>query len=184
MSTPPVASLAKRFHIYGYEPNRDLILEALRTPDEIGRILRVHLALEQQMNGLIDHVAKRVVSKSASFAAKVISLRCMGIENNSCDVLESFNNLRNKFAHNPRATVANNKSIAEKIIGHALHDLADLGAFQVHFSETDKDLHKFSDLEIGQKILVIGAIYASYLGNMPHNRVFSPPASAPVPKKT
>lgn len=170
------------FHVFGFEPNVELIDKAVSTPDDIGKILRVRLAVEQQLNALLSHVVQKEVSR-LSFNAKLVALRTLLINDVVCEVIEKLNDLRNQLAHNPKATLANNKSIAEEVISLAEGMLPTLGKTAVRFAKDDDELHEFASMEIGEKLAVVGAMVASYLGNMPKYRKFSAPSFKNVPGK-
>ena len=164
----------RRFHVYAFEPNLRLINDAFATPDDIGRVLRVHLAIEQQMNALIEHAARRKVSRGTSFYNKLLALRCMQIDEWICDVVEKLNDLRNALAHNPSATLMNNKSIAVSIV-EAVRSQMPLDNFEVHLAEDSVELKRFSAMDLGQQVVIVGAMLAAYLGGIPESREFVPP---------
>ena len=171
----------RRFHVYGFKPNKNLISAALSTPDDIGRILRVHLAVEQQLNALLDHATKRKV-RASGFYNKLVALRCMQIDEWVCDVVEKLNDLRNALAHNPTATLMNNKSIAISIVETAKSHIQ-LDDLDVHFSEESEQLHRFDGMDLGQQVVVVGAMLAAYLGGIPKNMEFLPPRFKGLPAK-
>ncbi|MGV8833433.1 MAG: hypothetical protein ACOH2N_15790 [Devosia sp.] len=168
-----------RFHVYGFEPNMQLVNQAFATPDDVGRILRVHLAIEQQMNSLIEHVSQEKVGRGTGFYQKLLALRCMKVDSWICDSIGKINDLRNALAHNPSATINNTKSIVQAIIIGACEHVP-LEQYEIHLTENSKEAHSFNSLDDGRKVVIVAAMIAAYVGNMKSNRVFLPPQYKPV----
>jgi hypothetical protein len=99
-----------------FDPDVELILAAFETTDDIGKILRCHLVIERQIEQFISASSRAKVDRRTTFWAKVNLLRAIKAPERVCVACEELNELRNQFAHNSKATIANTKSASDKFL--------------------------------------------------------------------
>jgi len=88
------------------DPDPELVLAAVESSDDLGKILRIHLMIEGLTEKLLREHSRAKVDGRTTFWAKVNLMRAMGVPEKLCAACEALGSLRNQFAHNPSATLA------------------------------------------------------------------------------
>lgn len=158
--------------------DKNLIMGALETPDDIGKIVRCHLAIEQMLEELITTHSQASIDKKASFWSKVNLARAMGVPTAICDACSYLNDLRNALAHNSKATISNTKSISEKFVSKVAEIVPALlksnGTFHNQKTKITHTL-KFTTATLSEKIVVAASFLAALMGSLPSMYKFGPP---------
>lgn len=152
------------------DPDASLVMGALESTDDIGKIMRCHFVIEQMLEQLIAMHSTAVVDKKTSFWGKVNLARALGIPASICDACNLLNDLRNEFAHNPKATINNTKSISNKFIAKVGEIMPAVlisnGEFHNRESKTTKSL-SFAKATQGEKIVVSTSFLSGLMGGLP-----------------
>jgi hypothetical protein len=168
--------MAKDGLTMAFDPDIKVILAAYETEDDLGKIIRTHFFIEQQIDQLVAMSSARVDKKSSYFS-KLNLLRAMGVPEKICAACEAINDLRNVFAHNPKATVANTKDTSEKFLNA-------VQAFFPKLPESHGEIvqrrtrvtHDFSykTATQAQRVVVAASFLAGVIGVLPKLYKFGP----------
>lgn len=153
-----------------FDPDTALILAAYETEDEVGKVLRTHLVVEQLMEKLIGAASSAKVDKKTSFWAKVNLLRALGVPEKVCLACEQLNDLRNAFAHNPKASIANTKDTSQKFLDAVQSFYPGLAEVHGEFVRRRSQVRHtidFRTADQGQRIVIAASFLSSLLGVLP-----------------
>ncbi len=161
------------------EGDVQLIIDAFHTPDELGKILRVHLAIEIQVNFVIKKLSPNInLSKGMTFYTKCMLLRAMRFPDGLVELIETFNKLRNQFAHNHKAKLGDNKNLVDKILelGKQGYDIMNDATYTFNEEKTGKTkIYKYVDMSNVERVVFIGIWASIMLGTTPKRKRFLDP---------
>ena len=161
-----------------FDPDTSLIFSAYETEDEVGKVLRTHLVVEQQMERLIKLASTAKVDKKTSFWAKVNLLRAIGVPEKVCTACEHLNDLRNAFAHNSNANIENTKDVSQRYLDAVEAFYPKLPQAHGTFARIKSKVnHEFTydKADQGQRIVVAAAFLSSVIGVLPKLYQFGNP---------
>ncbi|MCZ4344752.1 hypothetical protein [Devosia neptuniae] len=162
-----------------FDPDIELIISAYETKDDIGKILRCHLVIEQQLELLISTSSRAKVDGRTTFYSKINLLRAIKVPEKICISCEALNDLRNKFAHNSKATIANTKASSSKFLS-AVEDLIPILP-QSHGSlhrrkEKIEHVIDYQGGDQGQRIVIAASFLSAVIGTLPKLYDFGEPS--------
>ncbi|AVX03758.1 hypothetical protein MXMO3_01227 [Maritalea myrionectae] len=163
-----------------HDETAKLISEALETKDAIGRILRIHLAVEMRLQQLVKKVSGQDATR-LQFSTLILAVRCMSVDPKICDLAKRLNELRNKFAHTPDATLESTKTVAEDIVRRNSDLLPNFDAVEVNLGNSKP--RAFAKLELYDQVVVVAAILASHFHGMAQRGNFVAP-NVSIPRNT
>jgi hypothetical protein len=152
-----------------FDPDVGLMFSAYESTDDIGKVLRVHLMLEQQIEKLITSQSNAKVDRT-TFWSKVNLMRAMGVPESICIAAEALNELRNQFAHNSKATIANTKSKSDAFLKSASIIWPKLPEATGNLTKTKSGIeHKLSYAKASQaqRVVIAGFILSNLIGALP-----------------
>ena len=169
--------------IMSFDPDGELIVAAYETVDDLGKILRVHLAIEAQIDSLITTTSRAKVDRRTSFWAKMNLLRAIGVPERLCASCEALNDLRNHFAHNRRATIPNTMAQSERFLGSVAAFFP--GLLEAHGTFANRKLgvnHEitFPEASQGQRVVIAAGFLSGVLGDLPKMYEFGHPRQIAV----
>jgi hypothetical protein len=153
-----------------FDPDAALIISAYETEDDLGKILRVHLVFERQVESLVKHLSKAKIDKKTSFWSKVNLMRAIDVPESVCLACDALNDLRNEFAHNSKATIQNTKNLCEVFLEKVAAPLPVLTKMHGTFVNTKtKTEHTFEyqTAPLEQRVVIAGSALSMAMGAIP-----------------
>lgn len=161
-----------------FDPDVELIVGAYESQDDIGKILRSHLVIERQMELLVTSCSRAKFDRWVSFSSKVNLLRAMKAPEKVCVACESLNDLRNKFAHNSKATIQNTKSVSERYLVAVEAVAPVLPKLHGTFTRTKSGVRHeftFANATHSQRIVLATSLLSAIIGGLPKMFAFGGP---------
>ncbi len=146
---------------------------AFEAPDMLGKILRVQIEIEAQINQVIEKFTELKLSEIEDFAERCRILLVLGWPPSQVDTIKRFGALRNKYAHSkPDGKIRDQiKSLIQLIIErHGMSMVDDLDS--IKYSYDDKE-YLIKEMNDEQKIVAIGSFLAFLLSAAPDTHEFS-----------
>lgn len=157
-----------------FDPDLEIILAAFETNDDIGKILRMHLVVEGQIERLITSSSRAKVGDRANFGSKVNLLRAMGVPEKICASCSALNDLRNQFAHPRSADIKFMDRFLESVEAFFPKLRESHGSFANRKAGVTHEF-SFSEATQGQRIVVAAGFLSGVLGGLPKMYEFSRP---------
>lgn len=152
------------------------------TADRLGKILRIHLVLEQQIDHLLMTMGILESSNSANFHTKTLLLKALRIPKNCIDAVVATNAVRNHLAH----LKTNSENIIAKRIDEVIKDPGftsgpngTKGCSDDFEFKLGEQKYIFGEMSKDDQFALSVLCLACEIGAMAHHFLFLPPVPNP-----
>lgn len=147
-----------------WNPDNKLTLDAFKTSDEFGKMLRISFVLEEQLDHLILSLDVGI-PKQMRFAQKCQILKALRFPAAFCNAIMVIKSVRNMFAHEKDASFEKKRTEIESILEN--HGVKHSKNFKEYRIRIDSSSYLVSEMCLGNQLLWLNEFLASIIGSAP-----------------